>query len=92
MDKTTNIGRSSRAHVQRPTAAGLPRSWIMLPQPVQSAALAHPLLKRLFPSHVGFFPNARGHGIERPAGIESTIFNYCIKGRGWCKLGGRSLY
>ena len=90
MDKSPRMKPRQRAHVQHPAAAGLPRSWIMLPRPVQSAALAHPVLKRLFPSHVGFFPNARGHGIERPEGIDSTIFNYCIKGRGWCKLGERS--
>jgi AraC-like DNA-binding protein len=66
----------------------LPRYWITLPAPTRRAAQRHPLLRPLFPSHVGFFPRARQHTVER-SGIASTIVNYCVKGAGWCELHGR---
>jgi len=84
MDKTTpNEARAHRHHHR-----DLPRFWITLPEPVRRRALEHPLLAPLFPSHVGFFPRAKGHGIAREQGIDSTIFNYCIAGSGWCSVAG----
>ena len=70
-------------------APGLPRPWIVLPPEVRQAALSEPLVSRLLPSHVGFFPDARTHRIRREAGIGSTIFKYCVRGTGWCELQGR---
>ncbi len=42
------------------------------------------------PSHVGFFPHAAKHQVRRPEGVDQTIFKYCIRGKGWCELGGRT--
>ena len=67
----------------------LPRPWIVLPPDVREAALSRPLSRHLLPSHVGFFPEARGHRIRREAGIGSTIFKYCVRGAGWCELHGK---
>jgi AraC-like DNA-binding protein len=39
---------------------------------------------------VGFFPAAMHHRIERAAGITTTIFKYCVEGRGWCRLGSQT--
>lgn len=69
-------------------AADLPRHRITLPAAARRSAQRHPLLAGLFPSHVGFFPRARQHHVDR-GGIESTIVNYCVKGAGFCELGGR---
>jgi AraC-like DNA-binding protein len=44
-------------------------------------------MRGLFPSHAGFFPAATHHRIDRRAGIETTIVKYCVRGRGWCRLG-----
>jgi AraC-like DNA-binding protein len=71
-------------------AADLPRRWITLPPAVRRKALSHPLLRGLLPSHVGFFPNARHHEIRRPEGVEQAIFKYCVRGLGWCEIGGRT--
>jgi hypothetical protein len=60
--------------------------WIVLTPDVLEAALSRPLPRHFLPSHVGFFPDARGHRIRREAGIASTIFKYCIRGTGWCEL------
>jgi AraC-like DNA-binding protein len=71
-------------------AADLPRRWITLPPSVREKALSHPLLKGLLPSHVGFFPNAKRHEIRRPGGVDQAIFKYCVRGIGWCELGGHA--
>jgi AraC family transcriptional regulator of arabinose operon len=86
MDKSMAQEKRPRPHHHR--AADLPRHWITLPIAARRAAQHHPLLAPLFPSHVGFFPRARRHKVERP-GIDTTIVNYCVKGTGWCELGGR---
>jgi AraC-like DNA-binding protein len=93
MERTVVDMDKSMAHAKRPPAhhhhtADLPRHWITLPVAARRAAQRHPLLAPLFPSHVGFFPRARRHQIER-SGIETTIVNYCVKGAGWCELAGR---
>ena len=84
MDRHRNTGGSERP--ERHYFRDLPRFWIALPGPVVRRALQEPLLQGLFPSHVGFFPRARGHGIMRDEGLDSTIFNYCVKGSGWCSV------
>jgi AraC-like DNA-binding protein len=66
----------------------LPLPWIVLTPDVRTAALSRPLTKHILPTHVGFFPDARGHRIRREIGIGSTIFKYCIRGTGWCELPG----
>jgi AraC family transcriptional regulator, arabinose operon regulatory protein len=80
--------RSRSASDRHPRAADLPRHWITLPAAARRAAQRHPLLAGLFPSHVGFFPRARHHRVDR-SGIDSTIVNYCVKGAGFCEIGGR---
>jgi AraC-like DNA-binding protein len=55
---------------------------------MQSAA-RDPLLKNLFPTHVGYFPNAKQHWITRPEGTDETIFKYCVKGAGVSIIEGR---
>jgi len=86
MAKATKGVRTAREHQH--SSPDLPRPWITLPPSVCRAARFEPCLRPLFPSHVGFFPKARGHRISRPA-IQSTIVNYCAGGAGWCELGGR---
>lgn len=83
MDKRlTQNAERPRRHYDR----NLPRAWITLPEPIQRRAYADRLLRGLFPSHVGYFPNARHHAVARSIGLKSTIFNYCVKGRGWCTI------
>ena len=88
VDMDKSMAQTKRSPEHHHHTADLPRHWITLPNAARRAAQRHPLLAALFPSHVGFFPRARHHTIER-AGIESTIVNYCVKGAGWCELGGR---
>lgn len=75
-------------HLQRHFHRSLPRAWITLPEPVLRHAHADPLLRGLFPSHVGYFPNAQSHQIQRETGLKSVVFNYCVRGRGFCTIAG----
>ncbi len=61
----------------------------MLPPAIREKALRDPLLRGLLPTHVGFFPVAKRHQIHRPEGVGQAIFNYCVKGTGWCEIDGR---
>ena len=62
---------------------------VVLPRSVVERALRRPLTAGLVPTDVGYFPSARGHLRERPAGVNQAIFIYCAKGAGWCELAGR---
>ena len=42
----------------------------------------HPLVKSLYLTDVGFFPNAKNHYKEREDGIEEYILIYCADGEG----------
>jgi AraC family transcriptional regulator of arabinose operon len=61
---------------------------VVLPRPVVTRALKHPLLGGLLPTDVGYFPKARGHLRERTEGVDQAIFIYCTQGRGWCEMAG----
>jgi AraC-like DNA-binding protein len=73
---------------RRHTHRDLPRFWITLPEPIVRGALEDPLLRGLFPSHVGYFPRASAHRIEREQPLRSSIFNYCVQGSGFCQIAG----
>ena len=62
---------------------------VVLPRPVMTAVSHHALIGGLMPTDAGYFPQARGHRRERLAGVDQAIFIYCIKGAGWCELGGQ---
>jgi AraC family transcriptional regulator of arabinose operon len=59
---------------------------VVLPRGVVVDALKHRLLGALLPTDIGFYPKAKGHFIERPVGVDQSIFIYCLKGHGWCKM------
>src|SRR4051812_42988421 len=63
---------------------------VVLPRSVVAGARRQPLMSGLVPTDIGFFPRASGHWRERSTGVDQAIFIYCINGRGWCELGGRS--
>lgn len=61
---------------------------VVLPRSVVEAALRRELLRNLLPTDIGFYPKAKGHFMTRPAGVDQSIFIFCIKGRGWCEMAG----
>jgi len=60
----------------------------VLPRGAVAAALKQVLLSNLLPTDIGFYPKAKGHFMERLAGVDQSILIYCIKGLGWSEIGG----
>ncbi len=60
---------------------------IVLPRPVVAALAVHPLMKGLYPTDAGYFPEAQAHGVGRPEGVAAAILIVCQAGRGWVRLG-----
>lgn len=60
----------------------------VLPLPVVNIALTQPGLSHLVVTDSGYFPRANRHGIERKAGIAQAIVIFCVRGTGWCRIGG----
>src|SRR5215469_8268500 len=61
---------------------------VVLPRAVVAAALKQNLLCDLLPTDAGFFPRAAGHFMKRNTGVDQAIRIYCVKGHGWCEIGG----
>ena len=61
---------------------------VVLPQSVVQHAQKQTLTAGLMPTDAGCFPRAAGHLRQRDNGVEQAVFIYCVKGRGWCELGG----
>lgn len=61
---------------------------VVLPRSVVEDALKRELLRNLLPTDIGFYPKAKGHFMQRLTGVDQSVFIYCIKGRGWCEMGG----
>lgn len=61
---------------------------VVLPRGIVSAARAHPLLRGLLPTDIGYFPVAKGHLRRRAEGVDQAILIYCAKGAGWCEMRG----
>lgn len=61
---------------------------VVLPRAVVAAALKENLLRNLLPTDAGFFPKAAGHFMKRNTGVDQVILIYCVKGQGWCEIGG----
>lgn len=56
---------------------------LVLPEETVNNISAHPLLRNLYITDIGYFPHARNHYIERKEGCEQNILIYCIKGEGY---------
>ncbi|WP_428867987.1 AraC family transcriptional regulator [Clostridium sediminicola] len=63
----------------------------MLPRYLVSKTSIHPLVKNLFITDIGFYPNAQYHYIERKNGSNQYILIYCVKGMGFVEIDGKKL-
>lgn len=55
---------------------------IVMPKEIISKYVNNVFVNRLYITDVGYFPEAKGHHINRPNGVEEFIFFYCISGKG----------
>jgi len=56
---------------------------MVLPKPIVSGLRQHPLLAPLHFTHVGHYPKAQHHFVDRADGAGEVVLIYCTAGRGW---------
>ena len=59
--------------------------FVVVPRPACEAAKIHPLLKGLFVTDAGYFPQAKGHYVARERGAGTHLVFACLRGRGWVR-------
>lgn len=47
---------------------------------------AHAVVKQLYVTDIGYYPNAQYHHRQRIEAINQHILIYCVKGKGWAKI------
>ena len=56
---------------------------VVLPKAIIDRAAKHAVLASLLPTDAGFFPQTKGHYVQRIKGSETSLVILCLKGRGW---------
>ena len=60
---------------------------IVLPKKIAADFLTKdPVTRQVYITDIGYYPKARFHYAERPAGISQHIIIYCIEGKGWIEI------
>lgn len=59
---------------------------VILPIESFKAYIEHPMIRSLYLTDMGFFPNAKHHYRERLEGADEAILIYCMDGKGVIKL------
>lgn len=60
---------------------------VVLPGPILDAARRHPVLKSLYVTDAGLFPEAAAHRRERKHGAAGAVMIACLDGKGWMNIG-----
>jgi len=66
------------------------RQYVLPPAMIASLEI-HPLLRSLFPTDIGWYPDARYHYRKRSEGAREHILIFCLDGEGWCEIGDQRL-
>jgi AraC-like DNA-binding protein len=61
----------------------------VIPRPILTGTATHILVSGLYPTDIGFYPNAKHHFRERESGAEQNILIICNEGKGWFEIDGR---
>ena len=60
---------------------------ILIPYNIRNFQAANPVTGQMFITEIGYYPHAKYHYFERPAGFNENILIYCYEGKGWIKSG-----
>src|SRR4249920_1106432 len=63
------------------------RAIVLPPKILASHCETHPVVRQLYVTDIGYYPNALYHHRQRVVGINQHILIYCVKGSGWAKVG-----
>lgn len=58
----------------------------VIPESIQTLIQGSLLISDLYLTDIGYYPNAKHHFRERPAGVNQTILIYCTAGKGNVKI------
>jgi AraC-like DNA-binding protein len=61
----------------------------VIPRQFLQDVVNHPLLYALFPTDIGWYPQARYHYRERSEGAAEHILIVCMAGEGWAEVAGK---
>jgi AraC-like DNA-binding protein len=60
---------------------------IVLPKKIITGFLSKdPVTRQTYITDIGYYPKAKHHFVERPAGISQHIIIYCTEGTGWLEI------
>ncbi|GAA3952024.1 AraC family transcriptional regulator [Chitinophaga oryziterrae] len=60
---------------------------IVLPKKITADFLTKDkITKQVYITDIGYYPKAKGHYIQRPAGVGQHIIIYCVEGSGWIEI------
>jgi AraC family transcriptional regulator of arabinose operon len=60
---------------------------IVLPKKIIGGFLSKdPVTRQIYITDIGYYPKAKFHYVERPAGISQHIIIYCTEGNGWLEI------
>lgn len=62
----------------------------VIPRPILADAVRHPLFRALYPTDIGWYPSARYHYRDRPAGAKQDHIMLCLDGHGYVVTNGVS--
>jgi AraC family transcriptional regulator of arabinose operon len=51
----------------------------------------NPFFQNLFPTAIGYFPNAKNHDRSRKNGVNEYILLYCLDGEGWISINKKTI-
>jgi AraC-like DNA-binding protein len=64
---------------------------IVIPSKILAALCGnHPVLKQLYVTDIGYYPNALYHNMQRDQGSKEDILIYCLSGKGWVRIGNQT--
>lgn len=61
----------------------------VIPRPILARARQHPLVRSVYPTDIGWFPNAGHHYRDRPDGAGQYHLMMCIDGHGYVEVNGQ---
>jgi AraC-like DNA-binding protein/mannose-6-phosphate isomerase-like protein (cupin superfamily) len=65
---------------------------IVLPKKVTTDFLTQDAVTRqIYITDIGYYPKAKFHYVDRPAGISQHIIIYCVEGNGWVEAGKKRI-
>lgn len=69
----------------------LGQTMIVLSPEQKGKILNNPFFRNLFPTAIGYFPNARNHDRSRKNGVSEYILLYCLNGEGWISINKKTI-